>query len=53
MNNYINNGENLDKMPIDLSIKNKQIAFCYNLPFGILSLSGNVDIESMNFNYFF
>ena len=48
MKNYINNGENLKKKPIDLSIKNKQIAFCSNLPFGVLSLSSNVDIESIN-----
>ena len=46
--NYINNRENLRKIPIDLSIKNKQIAFCPNLPFGILSLSSYLDIASMN-----
>ena len=44
----INNGENLRKKPINLSIKNKQTAFCSNLPFGILSFSSYVDIESMN-----
>ena len=48
MKNYINNGENLWKKSIDLSIKNEQITFCSNLPFGILSLSSYVDIESMN-----
>ena len=48
MKNNINNGENLRKKPIDLSIKNKQITFCLNLPFGILSSSSYVDIESMN-----
>ena len=32
MKNYINNGESLRKKPTDLSIKNKQIAFCLNLP---------------------
>ena len=48
MKNYINNGENLRKKSIDLSIKSKQITFCSNLPFGILSLSSYVDIESMN-----
>ena len=52
MKNYINNGENLRKKPIDLSIKNKQIAFCSNLPFGILPLSSCVDIE-FNECYFF
>ena len=48
MKSYINNGENLRKKSIDLSIKNKQKTFCSNLPFGILSLSSYVDIESMN-----
>ena len=38
----------LEKKPIDLSIKNKQIAFSANLPFGMLSLSSYVDIETMN-----
>ena len=52
MKNCINNGENLRRKPIDLSIKNKQIAFCSNLPFGILSLSSCVDIE-FNECYFF
>ena len=48
MKNYINNGKNLNKKPVNLSIKNKQIAFCSNLPFWILSFSSYVDIESMN-----
>ena len=48
MKNYINNGKNLNKKPLNLSIKNKQIAFCSNLPFWILSFSNYVDIESMN-----
>ena len=48
MKNYINNGKNLNKKPVNLSIKNKQIAFCSNLPFWILSFSNYVDIESMN-----
>ena len=48
MKNYINNGKNLNKKPLNLSIKNKQIAFCSNLPFWILSFSSYVDIESMN-----
>ena len=48
MKNYINQRENFRKIPIDLSIKNKQIAFCSNLPFGILSLSSYVDIASMS-----
>ena len=44
----INNGENLNKNPIDLSIKNKQMVFCSDLPFGITSFSSYVDIESLN-----
>ena len=46
MKNYINKRENLGKSPIDLSIRNKQIAFCPNLSLGILSLSSYVDIAS-------
>ena len=48
MKDYINNEESLNKRPIDLSIKNKQVAFSSNLPFGILSFSSYVDIETMN-----
>ena len=48
MKNYVNNGQNLNKKPIDLSIKNKQIAFCSKLSFGILSFSSYVDVETMN-----
>ena len=44
MKKYIDNGENLNKKLIDLSIKSKQIAFCINYK---LSLSRFVDIESM------
>ena len=46
--NYINKRESLRERPIDLSIKNKQTAFCPNLLFGILSLSSYVDIALMN-----
>ena len=35
MKNYINNGINLNKNSIDSSLKNKQIAFCPGLSFGI------------------
>ena len=44
MKNYIDNEKNLRKKPINLSIKNKQIGFCSNLPFRILSFSSYVDI---------
>ena len=46
MKNYVNNGENLT---IDPSLKNKCIAFCPELSFGILSFSTYEDIEAMNF----
>ena len=36
---YINNGENLKIKLIDLSLKNKCIAYCHELPFGILPFS--------------
>ena len=42
--NYINNGKALNKKPINLRIKNKQIAFCSNSPFGTLSFLSYVDI---------
>ena len=32
---YIKNGENLEIKPIDSSLKNKCIAYCPKLPFGI------------------
>lgn len=45
---YINNAENLTKRSFDLSIKNKQISFCFDLTFGVLSLSSYADIESVS-----
>ena len=45
---YINNGENITIDPIDSSLKNKCIAYCPELSFGILSFSSYVDIEAMN-----
>ena len=44
---YINKGENLIKRPIDLSNKNKCMAYCSELPFGILSYSSYIDLEKM------
>lgn len=44
----INNWKNLRKKPIDLSLKNKKIAFCTQLPFEILSFSSHVDNEEIN-----
>ena len=46
MKSYINNRENLT---IDPSLKNKCIAFCPELSFGILSFSTYEHIEAMNF----
>ena len=42
------NNKIINKKPIDLRIKNKQIALCSNLLLRILSFSNYVDIESMN-----
>ena len=39
--------KSLKKRPVDLSLKNRQIAFCSDLIFGI-SFSSYVDIETMN-----
>ena len=44
---HINNEKNLSKKPVHLSRKNKQIYFCPELPFGILSFSSYVHIEAM------
>ena len=42
------NNKIINKKPIDLRIKGKQIALCSNLLLRILSFSNYVDIESMN-----
>ena len=42
-----NNGKNLKIEPIDSSLKDKRIAYCDELPFGILS-SCYINIETMN-----
>ena len=49
--NKLSNDLNINnrEKPIDLSIKNKQMAFCSNLPFGtLLSLWTYVDTESID-----
>ena len=38
MKDYINNGGNFNKNPIDLSLKSRKTASCHELPFEILSL---------------
>ena len=48
MTKIINSAENLRKKSIDVSIQTKQMPVCSDLPFGILSLSSYVNIESMN-----
>ena len=45
---YIKNGKNLRIEPIDSSLKAKCIVYCLELPFGIISLSSYVNIETMN-----
>ena len=52
MKDYNNNGVNFRKKPINFSVKNKQIAFCSEFPFGILSFSSYVDIATVNIIYF-
>lgn len=41
--------KNQKMKPIDSSIENKKIVFCYGLPFAILSFNNYLNIESMNF----
>ena len=45
-------GENLHKKPIDLSLKNKQMAFWARLLFELLCFSSYADIEVMNIFFF-
>ena len=46
MVDYINNGENLKEIPIDLEdVKDKFIAYNDMLPFGILSISNYIDLK--------
>ena len=45
---YISNGKNLKIKPIDLSLKDKFITYCFELPFGIMSHSSYANIETMN-----
>ena len=44
---YIRNGKNLRINPVDSSLKNKRIAYCLELPFGIISSPTYVNIETM------
>ena len=47
MVNYINKGENLKTKPIDLTNKNKCMAYCSKLHFGIRSYFSYIDLEKM------
>ena len=47
MKDYIDKGENLIKRPIHLGIKNKIMAYCSDLPYGILSYSSYIDHKKM------
>ena len=52
MVDYINNGENLKEIPIDLEdIKDMFIAYNDTLPFGILSISSYIDLKKMKIVY--
>ena len=54
MVDYINNGENLKELPIDLEdIRDKIIAYNDTLPFGILSISSYIDLKKMKIVYSF
>ena len=44
---YINKGKNLTKKSIDLGIRDEFIAYCDELPFGILSYSSYLDLKKM------
>ena len=48
MTEYKLNGKNLKIIPIDLSLKDKYIAYCHELVFGIISFSSFINIETMN-----
>ena len=45
---YISNGKNLKIKPIDLSLKGKCIAYCSDLPFGIICPTSYVNIATMS-----
>ena len=47
MVDYINKGKKLKIKPIDLTNKNKCMAYCSKLHFGILSYSSYIDLEKM------
>ena len=47
MVHYIDKGKNLKTKPIDLSNKNKCMAYCSELAFGMLSYSSYIDLEKM------
>ena len=48
---YIRKRKNLRIKPIDSSFKTKRIAYCFELPFIIISFSSYVNIEGINIIY--
>ena len=47
MIDYINKGKNLKIKPIHLSNKSKCMAYCSELPYGLLSYFSYMDLEKM------
>ena len=48
MAEYIANGKNLKGKPIDASFNDKQIVYCPQLSYGIISFNSFVNIKTMN-----
>ena len=48
MTEQISNGNNFKIKPIDSNFDKKQIAYCPDLPFGIISFNSFVNIKTMN-----
>ena len=48
MTEHISNGNNFKIKPIDSNFDKKQIAYCPDLPFGIISFNSFVNIKTMN-----
>ena len=48
---YMSNGKYLKIKTIDSNFDNKQITYCPNLPFGIVSCNSFVNIETMKITF--
>ena len=44
----ITDGKNIKIKPADIDIKSKLMAYCCELPFGIISFSSFINIETIN-----